>query len=146
MCPAVLPVSFALLTGESGNVDYADSHIWGWLEDGSGKAVLWPKDQSPRHSRRGDRLPMLVRFADIADPKTVERVDPENLAASFGAGYALQRVVVEETDDPVTSGIEKRLRWLGDYFDKMLDGSTINNSTKLVNVLSQLDFQRGMRR
>ena len=31
-----------------------------------------------------DKLPMLVRFRNINDPTTVERVDPNDLAASFG--------------------------------------------------------------
>jgi hypothetical protein len=56
--------------------------------------------------------PMLLRFADIADPKTVEKVDPDNFAATFGKGVKLRRVTVQLTDDPVTKGIEKRLGWL----------------------------------
>jgi hypothetical protein len=56
--------------------------------------------------------PMLVRFRDINDPTTVERVDPDDLAASFGEGVKLRRVTVQLTDDPVTTGIEKRLGWL----------------------------------
>lgn len=56
--------------------------------------------------------PMLVRFRDIADPKTVEEVDPANLAASFGAGVRLRRITLQVTDEDVTEGIEKRLVWL----------------------------------
>lgn len=56
--------------------------------------------------------PMLVRFADIADPKTVEKVDPDKLAAAFGTGVKLRRITVQMTDDPVTTGIEWRLGWL----------------------------------
>ena len=59
--------------------------------------------------------PMLVRFRDIADPKTVERVDPENLAASFGPGVKFSHATIEIVDDAVTTGIEKRLGWLGEY-------------------------------
>lgn len=54
-------------------------------------------------------LPMLVRFGDMSDPKTVAAVEPANLAASFGDGVALSRVSVDITTDPVTRGIEKRL-------------------------------------
>jgi hypothetical protein len=39
----------------------------------------------------------------------VQRVDPANLAASFGPGIRLKRITVEVTDDDVTTGIEKRL-------------------------------------
>ena len=59
-----------------------------------------------------DTLPLLVRFGDLADPKSVTRVDPNDLAASFGPGVKLLRATIEITDDPVTTGIEKRLGWL----------------------------------
>lgn len=59
-----------------------------------------------------DNYPMLVRFRDIADPGTVEQVDPDDLARSFGEGVKLKRITVQLTDDPVTTGIVKRLGWL----------------------------------
>jgi hypothetical protein len=59
-------------------------------------------------------IPFLVRFRDEKDPSTIEAVDPENLAASFGEGVTLKRVVIETTSDPVTTGIERRLEWLVD--------------------------------
>ncbi len=51
-------------------------------------------------------------FGNIADPKTVERVDPNDLATGFGKGVKLRRITVQMTDAPVTTGIEKRLAWL----------------------------------
>jgi hypothetical protein len=48
--------------------------------------------------------PMLVTFSDITDPTTVRRVDPDDLAASFGPGYSLKSVTLEITDEPVESG------------------------------------------
>lgn len=42
-----------------------------------------------------ERLPMLVRFRDLADPMTVEPVDPSNLAAGFGSGVRLERATIE---------------------------------------------------
>ena len=65
--------------------------------------------QKPKGDVPLDTLPMLVRFGDIADPKSVARVDPNNLAASFGPGVKLARATIEITDDPVTIGIEKRI-------------------------------------
>jgi hypothetical protein len=59
-----------------------------------------------------EELPMLVRFRDIADPKSVEAVDPNDLAKSFGPGVKLLRATIEMTSDPVTTRIEKRLGWL----------------------------------
>lgn len=66
--------------------------------------VAFLKDQPAR--------PMLVRFRDVDDPTTVERVEPDDLAASFGDGVHLRRVTVQLTDDPVTKGITEILPWL----------------------------------
>ena len=45
--------------------------------------------------------PMMVRFRDINDPKSVEKVDPEAIG--------VKRILLETTNDDVTTGIEKRL-------------------------------------
>jgi hypothetical protein len=50
---------------------------------------------------------------------------------------------VQVTDEPVTTGIEKRLGWLPQYYGKMLDGDTINRSQELANNLSKNSFQQG---
>ena len=49
-------------------------------------------------------MPLLVTFDDITKPETVKRVDPNNLAASFGAGYGLKSITLEITGEPVTEG------------------------------------------
>jgi hypothetical protein len=59
-----------------------------------------------------NKLPLLVRFGDLSRPETVERVDPEDLTASFGPSVKLVRANIELTDAPVTTGIEKVLPWL----------------------------------
>lgn len=56
--------------------------------------------------------PILVRFDDPALPKTVELVDADNLAASFGKGVQLRSVTVARTETAMTSGIVNRLPWL----------------------------------
>ena len=56
-----------------------------------------------------DNYPYFVRFRDPADPKSVEQVAPDDLAASFGPGYRLKSLTVQVTDEAVTSGIGKRL-------------------------------------
>lgn len=71
--------------------------------------IKFPGNGPPR-----DDYPILVAFADIKDPINVQRVDPDDLEASFGAGYKLNSITVQVTDEPVTAGIEKRLRWLND--------------------------------
>ena len=65
--------------------------------------------------------PMLVRFRDPQNPKSVNVVDPGNLAASFGPGIGLKRITVQMTDDPVTKRIEKRLGWLNQLDDYRTD-------------------------
>lgn len=62
-----------------------------------------------------DRYPFMVTFTDIADPKSVQKIDPHNLAATFGPGVSLKRITLEITDEPVTEGkIEHVLGWLDD--------------------------------
>lgn len=104
-------------------------------------------------------LPLLVRFRDINDPLTVEKLDPFNLEASFGSGVRLNRATMEIVSaglwplsifrfvgTPISTGIEKRLSWLPNYYDKRLDGrrfGTIESSMRLANSLSAGAFAAG---
>lgn len=90
-----------------------------------------------------DNYPMLVMFDDINKPKSVKRVDADDLTKSFGRGYKLNAITVMGTDEPVTKEIGKRLGWLPNYYDKMLDGDRLNRSKELANNLSQNSFQQG---
>jgi len=56
---------------------------------------------------------LLIRFRDLDDPATAERVDPFDLAASFGPGVKLLRATIEMTNDPVTTGLDQKLPWIG---------------------------------
>ena len=107
---------------------------------------IWPPTG---HLKERSAYPMLVTFGDIAEPTSVAEVDPDDLAATFGEGYALRRVTVELTDAPVTTGIEERLGWLPSMYATMLDGDTLNTiyaENRLANDLSQGDFSRGVLR
>lgn len=75
--------------------------------------------------------PRFVFFHDISDPRTVERVDPEKLAATFGKDVRLKRITAVVTDDPVTTGIERRLGWL----DRLADyrGDRSNTFTSVLS-------------
>lgn len=92
--------------------------------------------------------PMLVRFRDIADPTTVEWVDPDNLAAGFGDGVKLRQITVQLTEDDVTRDIEQRLSatfwrlWGSKHQDELNKGNIRNNPYfgSLRGRLSRNDF------
>ncbi|WP_421917139.1 hypothetical protein [Mesorhizobium sp.] len=64
-----------------------------------------------------DKYPDFVTFDDISNPKSIKRVDPDNLSATFGPGVALKGVTLTITDEPVTdSAVEKVLPWLADFY------------------------------
>lgn len=57
--------------------------------------------------------PLLVTFSDINAPMSVKKVAPDDLAATFGAGYSLKSITLEITDEPVTKGkVETVLGWI----------------------------------
>lgn len=72
-------------------------------------------DLAPR-TLKGKNRPRLVTFEDVNDPASVQQVDPDNLAASFGVGYSLKTVTIEITDEGKTTGnIEQLIDWLSEY-------------------------------
>jgi hypothetical protein len=68
----------------------AMGRLGGWF--GSAKGEL------PRED-----WPVMVRFRDLNDPKTVEKVDPDVVS--------VKRILLETTSDRVTTGVEKKLPW-----------------------------------
>jgi hypothetical protein len=57
-------------------------------------------------------LPRFGRFRDINEPLSLTPVSPNDLAASFGPGVELKRVILQLTDDPVTPPPEIWPQWL----------------------------------
>jgi hypothetical protein len=57
-------------------------------------------------------LPKLARFRNGDDPRLLVHVSPDNLAAAFGPGVELKRVVLQLTDDPVSPMPETWPQWL----------------------------------
>jgi hypothetical protein len=139
---------FALLTGDKYRAQPGRNALYSFADMASYDPPYdtLPVDQVERAPRNrsvaiaADSYPLLVTFTDLANPKTVRRVNPDNLAATFGPGYDLKAVKLEITDAPVTSSkIESVLPWIGDYYNKMLDGrgsSTIKAANRLANDLS----------
>ncbi|WMT78530.1 hypothetical protein [Bradyrhizobium sp. Ash2021] len=105
-------------------------------------------------------LPLLVRFRDLNDPMTVERVDPLDIGKSFGAEAKLVRATLEIVPagiwplssfgiagEPITKGIENKLSWLPEHYDIQLDGQryeTTSASLRLANSLASGAFKAGL--
>jgi hypothetical protein len=68
--------------------------------------------QSGPHDIPFAALPQLVMFTDINDKRTQKIVSPFDLAASFGPGVELRRVVLELTRDAITPAPQKWPPWL----------------------------------
>lgn len=145
---------FALLNGGSENYPEADPVTPFILEKqfGPKEDQNWRGAEAVRVLRRAsgqadipqNLLPFMVRFRDLNDPKSVQRVDPNNLEASFGLGVKLVKATIEITGDRVTTGIERHLTWLPNFYDKRLDGDRTGYSgaeNKLANSLSSGDFK-----
>ncbi|WP_137042549.1 hypothetical protein [Pseudolabrys sp. FHR47] len=60
------------------------------------------------------RLPNLVTFSDLKDPKSARFVGPHEFPQVFGADVRPPKVVIEMTNAPVTRGILQKLPWLLD--------------------------------
>jgi hypothetical protein len=56
--------------------------------------------------------PLFVRFRDLADPTSVELVNPDDLEKSFGINVRLKAITLARTEAAVTHEVEKWLPWL----------------------------------
>jgi hypothetical protein len=146
---------FALLSGGAGGQPTPDpitpvivEKVFGPKQDNTWRgtdAVRVLGRASGKADVPSELIPFMVRFRDINDPQTVERVDPANLASSFGPGVKLVNATIEITSDPVTTGIAKWLGWLPHFYGKMLDGdrggSRAGAENQLANDLSSGSFK-----
>lgn len=91
-----------------------------------------------------DNYPYFVRFKDVTDPSSVEMVDPDDLAASFGAGYRLNSLSATFTSDPIIYTLQNRFDWLKKYpeprLEKIPSGGTVDPT--FAQKISHGDFQR----
>lgn len=106
--------------------------------------VMFDRLEQMRDSRAlaRENYPLLVTFGDINEPASVTKVDPADLAATFGKGYRLNAVTIAITDEPVTEGkVEKVLSWWG---NKQLFKSIWPSLTSDVrSLLSSFEWKRG---
>ncbi|MES2433384.1 MAG: hypothetical protein V4586_06105 [Pseudomonadota bacterium] len=143
---------FALLTG-AGTTEYMGSVAAASIAGREGRVfdgALFDEVRDRRDRAAGvitvpqDQYPMLVTFADITDPASVELVDPADLAASFGPGVRLKSVTLEVTDEAVTEGVvEKLLGWLGPFPEPALGPATgSSGSAPFYRLVHMGDFLR----
>ena len=99
--------------------------------------------RAPRDEPRPLTLrPLMVTFEDPSDPSSVRRVDPDDLAATFGPGYRLKALTIAITNDPPTEGaMVDAFPWLDDLDGKRLDGGAYGLETTS-NLLAN-DLGRG---
>ncbi len=108
------------------DINYVALRAYG---EAAGKRV--PFDQMSRQTGivpvKGELIPVLVSFADPANPATAKLVAPDNAEAVLGNGYRIQGISAEVVPngywpvdfggalgEPVTRGIEAKLPWLRD--------------------------------
>jgi hypothetical protein len=117
----------------------------GWFEAGAGRGegFAWLRKLRGKAEVPLAKLPLLVRFRDLSDPKTIERVEPINLEASFGPGVRLTRATIEITDEPVTWAIDRKLPWLTHLDDHSLGGTRLQPVKIFADQLGASDFQWG---
>jgi hypothetical protein len=105
-------------------------------------------------------LPLLVRFRDLSDQRSVERVDPLALETDFGAGVKLVHAELEivpagiwplnsigVTGEPITWGIDKKLPWWNgprSWLQPTGGGVFVDTRTEAFKVNKE-DFKRGIR-
>ena len=63
----------------------------------------------PVSEERGIVCPLLLRFRNISDARTIEPLSPEDLAEAFGSKVSFRRVIVTITDAPVTKTVHRLL-------------------------------------
>lgn len=144
---------FALLATRDNAISaagIAPSVLLPQLVDRRGTPEAWGENLRALKEVRGaapvprDQYPLMVRFGNAADSRSVEEVDPDELESALGRGVRLRRITVEITDDEVTQGIANRLPWLGPHPEPRLDPDfRVGANPNLPQSLTHGHFRRG---
>jgi len=127
-------ILFALLCGAYYGDDYGTDVLFSAFNRAA-DGKLRPSD-IPRSGKKvlsTDTYPMFVRFRDLTDPFSVERVNVVEDARTNKPGLAIdgiplgkdvtvREVTIEITDAPVTIAIDKLLPWLKELHGGYLNG------------------------
>lgn len=103
-----------------------------------------------------DSLPLLVRFRDPSDLRTVEQINPFNIGERFGADTKLVRATLEivatsttfsssgMAGEPITTGIEQKLPWWNGPFPwlKPTGGNVAIDTRTEAFKVNKEDFKR----
>ncbi len=85
--------------------------------------------------------PRMVTFADLKDPKSVQPVNQNDLAKTFGEGFKLENIQIEITDESVTRGnVNRYFWWFSDYKNKK---ARLNGSTSIAISTNELSDNLG---
>ncbi|MDP2781877.1 hypothetical protein [Devosia sp.] len=88
--------------------------------------------------------PLLVELAVVDDPRTLRRVPYVRASTEVCEGLCLKNLWIERTDEPITTGIENVLPWLGQYSYGMTDVVSGDlpkiQRTEEVLILRAIDF------
>lgn len=146
---------FALLTG-AGTTEYMGSVAAASIAGREGRVIDGALLDEVRDKR--DRAaavievpevqyPMFVTFGDITDPTTVQLVDPDDLAASFGPGVRLKSVTLEVTDEVVTEGVVDEVlppaffrTWASDNHEAFSEGRGAEYATSPQGKFTRTDY------
>lgn len=88
-----------------------------------------------------NKAPMFVRFKNLSDRRTVERVDAKRFDRHFGKGVKLVSIKCEPTFQWVTRGkVPKLLPWLDELGTLVIDDSVPGQPRSLISQISKLNF------
>ena len=86
------------------------------------------------------RWPLMVRFRNLSDPRTVEQVDPDAIG--------VRRVIIQTTTEPITAVLQRRLEWLSTQVGSLVKrpANVAISDMPRVQRLTEMDFSTDIKR
>lgn len=100
-------VEMAVNTGQPSRASVA-------IQQASASRTMYVVPRKHEFQASNREYPRFVTFADMANPKSIAAVDPDDLANTFGGGVMLDKITFQVVDDSVTAKIDGKLPWLKD--------------------------------
>jgi hypothetical protein len=70
----------------------------------------------------------------------IEIVQPRG--SSIGANLTWSEITLDSDDEPITTGLVRKLPWLLAYYSGMLDGARYRDKSTLANTSGAADFEQ----